>query len=145
MNRTSHFGRGAKTTVASLATSVALVLSLGVGVAPSGASTMKSASPSAFCTTLLSFSKIKQPATTNATTYRKWIKAYLPTWEKLAAEAPASSRKVLGEVVVILKYEQNTTNALKMEAYVTKNTKAWTNGWKAFATDAISCVTSAYG
>lgn len=136
-NRTGHIGLGA--------TSAALVLSLGVGVASSGASTMKSASPSAFCTTLLSFSKIKQPAMSNATTYRKWIKAYLPTWEKLAAEAPAGSKKVLSEVVVILKYEQNTTSALKMEAYVAKNAKAWANGWKAFATSAVSCVTSAYG
>ena len=131
--------------VASVVTSAALELSLGVGVVSSAASSTKWANPSAFCSTRLSLSKIKQPSTTKVSLCRKWIRAYLPTWEKLAAEAPAGSKKVLSGVVVILKYEANQSNALKMQTYIAKDTKAWTNGRRALATDAISCVTSAYG
>lgn len=145
MNRTRKFGRGARTAGASVVTSAALMLSLGVGATSGGASEMKSASPSAFCPTLFALSKIKPPITSNPTSYRKWIKAYLPTWEKLASAAPAGSKKVLVEIVVILKYEANMTNVAKMKAYVAKNTKAWTAGWRAFATATASCVTSAYG
>ena len=145
ITRTRNFGRGATTAFAGVATSAALILSLGVGVASSGASRTKSASPSAFCTTLLSFSKIKEPSTSNLSTYRKWIKTYLPTWEKLASEAPAGTKKVLSEVVVILKFEKNTANVMKEGSFIAKNAKVWAAGWRAFATDAISCVTSAYG
>jgi hypothetical protein len=125
--------------------SVAMAASLGVVAPSSGASTMRSAAPSAFCTTLLSLSKVKPPTTTNAGNYRQWLKTYLPYYQKLAKQAPNSAKTVLNELVALMQYESKTADALKLQKYVSAHTKQWTNGWKAFANAAISCATSLYG
>ena len=125
--------------------SAVLVGSLGVAVPSSSASSVKWAAPSAFCKTLVSLEKVKAPSASNFKTYRSWAKTYLPYYTKLAAQAPKSAKGVLSELVTVLKYESNATSALKLESYVATHTKQWTNGWKAFAKAAVSCVSQMYG
>ncbi len=122
-----------------------LIGSLGVSVPSSGASTVKMAAPSAFCTTLVSLSKVARPASTNLNNYKKWIAAYLPYYQKLAKEAPASAKPVLNGLVTLMQYEGKTASVQALGAYVASHSKQWTNGWRAFATAAISCATSMYG
>lgn len=132
--------------MAAVALSGVLVASGGVVAASSGASTLKYAAPSPYCKTLLSFSAVKSvPSTANLTTYRKWIAIYLPKFEKLDSLAPnASVKRVLDELVSLLKSETNLTSALKLQKYIVKNNKQWTNDWKTFAQSAMTCVTSLY-
>ncbi len=145
MSRMRQLLSSPRTALGGVLASAVLVGSLGVAVPTSGATTMKSASPSAFCKTLMSLSKVHQPATTNATSYKKWLKTYLPIYKKLASQAPKSTTVVLNEFVTVMQYEYKSTNALKLNAYMATHTKQWTNGWKAFTTAIIGCATSMYG
>jgi hypothetical protein len=122
-----------------------LIGSLGVAVPSSGASTVKLAAPSAFCTTLVSLSKVAPPASTNLSNYKKWIAGYLRYYQKLAQEAPASAKPVLNGLVTLMQNEGKTASVQALGAYVATHSKEWTNGWKAFANAAISCATSMYG
>lgn len=123
-----------------------MVASMGVVTTPSGANTVKYAAASPFCKTLMSFSAVKgAPPTTNLTTYRHWIAVYLPKFQKLDSQAPnASVKRVLDELVAVLKSESNLTSATKLDKYIIKNQKQWTNDWRAFASSAVNCVSSLY-
>jgi|GEM_PF-1246330 len=135
-----------RSTISAVALSGALVASVGALASPSGANTVKFAAPSPFCKTLLSFSSMKgAPSTANLTTYRHWIAVYLPKFETLDSQAPnASVKRVLDEIVAVLKSESSLTSAVKLQHYIVKNQKQWTNDWKVFATSAMSCVSSMY-
>ncbi len=145
MTRTRLFNTHSRTAVAGAVAGSVLVVSMGVAVASSGASsTYVSASPSAFCTTLLTF-HAKAPTGTNYKSYRAWAKTYLPFWKKLASEAPnKATKKVLGELVTIVKYEANAKSEAALGKYISTHQTQWTNGWKAFSTAAVSCATSMY-
>ena len=125
--------------------SAVLVGSLGVALPSAGATTLRSATESAFCKTLLSLSKVKHPTAANASSYRTWLKTYLPYYKTLASEAPASAKGVLNELVTVMQYESTTTNSLKLAGYIATHSKQWVNGWKAFATSAVGCATQMYG
>lgn len=127
--------------VGSLAAAVMMV-SLGVMVPSSGAATIRSASPSAFCTTIYTF-HATAPTGINYASYRKWAKANLSFYKKLASEAPnTKTKKVLNELVTILKYEAKQKNLKALAKYIAKNQKQWANGWKAFAGAVLSCAKS---
>jgi hypothetical protein len=143
--RNNHFLSNPRAAIGAAVASAAMVASFGIAVPSSGASTMRSAAPSAFCTTLLQLAKVKAPTTSNLGNYRKWLKTYLPYYRKLAKQAPSSAKKVLGELVTVMQYESKTASALKLEKYISTHSKQWTNGWKAFANAAVSCATSMYG
>lgn len=138
------FGRARGALAAAVAATI-MAGSLGVGIASSGASsTMVVASPSAFCSTLYSF-HAKAPTGTNAKSYHTWAKTYLPLFEKLAAEAPsAGSKRVLNQLVTVLKYEASSSNLKQLAAYIAANHTHWVNGWKAFASDVLTCLKSLY-
>jgi hypothetical protein len=122
----------------------ASLLAMGLGVAPAGASGQLSASESAFCKTLLTF-HAKEPTGSSYKSYQAWAKTYLPFWEKLASEAPSSgSRAVLNELVTVVKYEASAKNYQAIGAYIAAHETWWTNGWKAFAKDVMTCATSLY-
>jgi hypothetical protein len=144
MTRISQLLVSPRSALGAALASAVLIGAWGVAL-PSGATTMKSASPSAFCKTLLSLSKVHPPATTNASSYKKWLKTYLPYYKTLASQAPKSAKGVLTELVTVMQYEVNTTNPLKLNAYIATHSKQWVNGWKAFTTTAIGCATSMYG
>jgi hypothetical protein len=117
---------------------------MGLAIAPAGAARQVSASESAFCKTLISISKFKQPTGTNYKNYQTWAKDYLPYWEKLASQAPANTKNVLNELVTILKYYASSKNLSGLGAYAAAHEVQWTNGWKAFAKDVETCAMSLY-
>jgi hypothetical protein len=122
--------------------SAAMIVSMGVS-APSGASTVKAASPSAFCTTVISFRPKAAPAATSLASYKAWAKTLVPFYEKLASEAPtAASKTVLNGVVVVLKDYTSSASLAKLEGYVAANHAKWTAGTKALAAAIISCAKS---
>ncbi len=123
---------------------IASVLTLGAGAAGAGASTRVLATESAFCHTILTFHS-HAPTGTTYTSYQKWAKTYLPFWEKLASQAPSSgSKRVLGQLVTILKYEATSTNYKTLGAYIASHQTQWIAGWKAFTKDITNCALSAY-
>ena len=143
--RTRHLAANSRFTLGGALATAVLIGSLGVAAPSSGASTVKLAAPSAFCTTLVSLSKGAPPASTDLSNYKKWIAAYLPYYQKLAKEAPTSARPVLNGLVKLMQHEGKTASVQALGAYVADHSKQWTNGWKAFATAAISCATTMYG
>src|SRR5665213_2749542 len=127
--------------VGSLVAAVMMV-SLGVMVPSSGAATIRSASPSAFCTTIYTF-HATAPTGTNSNSYRTWAKTNLSFYKKLASEAPnAKTKKVLNELVTILKYEASQKDMKALSKYIVKNQKYWVKASKSFATAIITCAKS---
>lgn len=145
MTRIKHTLPSSRTAFGGVIASVVLVGSLGLALPTAGATTIRSASESAFCKTLLNLSKVRPPTTANASNYRNWLKTYLPYYKKLASEAPPSARGVLTGLVTLMQYEYKTNNPLKLENYIATHSKQWVNGMKAFATSAIGCATQFYG
>ncbi len=87
----------------------------------------------------------KEPTGTSYKNYQTWAKTYLPFWEKLASEAPSTgSKKVLNELVTILKYYASSKNFSSLGAYAAAHEVQWANGWKAFAKDVETCAVSLY-
>jgi len=126
-----------------LAGAAVLASTLGLGLATSGpaAAATRSAAPSAFCHTLFSVKNYTPPAGSNYQNYRKWIAAYLPWYEKLAAEAPnASVKRVLSQLVAVLKSEDNLSNEKALAYYIGTHETQWASDWKAFAQAEIACV-----
>jgi hypothetical protein len=137
LSPTKKFVFGARATLASAVVLGTLVLSLGVAVPSSSAS-------SKFCSTLLSFeakyaSKDAVPPTTFSK-YKTWAKTLEPFYATLASEAPnAASKTVLGDVATILKYEGTTSSWTKLEAYESANRAKFEAGTKALAKAIESC------
>jgi hypothetical protein len=122
-----------------------LVLSLGVAVASSGAAGTYSAGESGFCKTILGFnSKEAAPKGTSLTDYKAWAKTILPFYEQLASEAPNSgSKKVLSDLVTILKDYEGAASLSKLEAYEVANRAGFMKGTKALSAAIVSCAESA--
>jgi hypothetical protein len=135
---TKRFAFGARATLASAVVLGTLVLSLGISVPSSSASSSK------FCTTLLSFeskyaSKDAVPPT-SFSKYKTWAKTLQPFYATLAAEAPnAASKTVLSDVATILKYESKESSWTKLEAYESANRAKFEAGTKALAKAIESC------
>jgi hypothetical protein len=122
----------------------ASLLTVGVAAGPAGAGTLRVASQSAFCHTILTYHPT-QPKGTSYTSYQKWAKTYLPFWTKLASEAPSGAAKTtLNELVTIIKYEANAKTASAVGAYLAVHQKQWINGWKAVTKAILNCATSLY-
>jgi len=116
---------------------------MGVSSPSASASSIVSASPSAFCTTIISFHSTVPPSVKNLKSYKAWAKTLVPFYEKLASEAPNTATKsVLNEVVVVLKYYENSTSLTKLDASVLKYNAKWEAGSKALAKAIISCAKS---
>jgi hypothetical protein len=137
LSSTRKFVFGVRATLASAVVLGTLILSLGVAVPSSSAS-------SKFCTTLLTFeskyaSKDAVPPTTFSK-YKTWAKTLEPFYATLASEAPnAASKTVLGDVATILKYEASTSSWTKLEAYESANRAKFEAGTKALAKAIESC------
>jgi len=123
--------------------SAVLLVSVGVGTQGASASSYKSASSSAFCTTIYTYHPSSVPSVTNLKSYRKWAASLEPFYETLASEAPnAATKSVLNEVVVVLKYYVSSSNLAKLDASVLKYHAQWTKGSKALAAAIVSCAKS---
>ena len=123
--------------------SATLLVATGLGVPGASAASIKSAGPSAFCTTIISYHPTTPPNPKNLTSYRAWAKSLEPFYESLAKEAPnASTKAVLNEVVVVLKYYVSSSSITKLDASVLKYEAKWKAGAKALAAAIISCAKS---
>lgn len=122
----------------------AVVLATGALLPVALTSSPASASPSAFCTAVFSFNSYpKAPTSLTAAGYHAWAKDLLPYYEKLAATAPnATSKKVLGEIVTILKYYSTSSSYTKLYAYEVAHRAKWIAGTKALAAAIESCAKS---
>lgn len=141
--RNNLLARRSRTAIGGVLASAVLLLSVGVGSPSASASTIKSASESAFCTTIFSFHPKSAPSSTNLTSYKAWAKTLEPFYEKLASEAPnAATKSVLNEVVVVLKYYVDSTSLTKLDASVLKYHAKWEAGAKALASAVESCAKS---
>jgi hypothetical protein len=122
--------------------SAVLLVSMGFGTA-AGASTIQSASPSAFCSTIITYHPTTIPNPKSLTAYKAWAKSLIPFYEKLASEAPnASTKSLLNAVVAVLKYYASSTSLPKLNGYILKYHSKWAAGSKALATAIISCAKS---
>jgi len=142
-NRTKLTGVRARAALGSVLASAVFLVSTGVGAQGASASSFRSASESQFCSTLITFHPTTAPSPSNFKSYRKWAKSLIPFYQKLASEAPnAATKSVLNEVVVVLKYYENSTSLAKLDASVLKYQAKWTKGAKALANAVVSCAKS---
>jgi hypothetical protein len=129
--------------VISVLAPLALLLGSVVAAPPSGASTHQSASSSAFCKTIAKFAVAQPPVYITISTYHVWAKLYLPSYEKLASEAPtASVKKLLDDVVAVMKYEEKATSVSKLQKYVTANSALWKKSVSQLFKSNIACATN---
>jgi hypothetical protein len=123
---------------AALAATTVLLVSL--GVAPSvGAATWRTAAPNPFCQAMISVHP-QPPTGTDYASYRTFAKKYLKYYEKLDARAPnASVRRLLNQVIAIMKVEAVTSNRAKLVAYVSAKQVLWNQEWTLFVKSVVSC------
>jgi hypothetical protein len=141
--RTDFFSGRARGAIGGVLASAVLLVSFGVSTQGASASSFRSASPSAFCTTIFTYHATIAPSPTNLKSYKAWAKSLEPLYEKLASEAPnAATKSVLNEVVVVLKYYVKSSSLAKLDASVLKYDKKWIAGEKALAKAVESCATS---
>ena len=134
---------GARAVIGGVLASATLLISTGLGAPSASASSIKSAAPSAFCTTIISYRPAAVPNPKNLSSYRAWAKSLEPFYETLAKEAPnAATKAVLNEVVVVLKYYASSSSVTKLDASVVKYQAKWKAGAKALAAAIISCAKS---
>jgi hypothetical protein len=133
----------ARAAIGGVLASAVLVVSTGVLAQSASASSYRSASSSQFCSTIITYHPTTVPSPSNLKSYRAWAKSLIPFYEKLASEAPNSATKsVLNEVVVVLKYYQNSSSITKLDASVLKYHAKWEAGAKALANAVIACAKS---
>jgi len=141
--RNNFISGRARGAIGGILASAALLVSMGVSTSGASASSFKSASPSAFCTTIFSYHATAVPSPTNLKSYRAWAKSLEPFYETLASEAPsAASKSVLNEVVVVLKYYVSSSSISKLDASVLKYHAKWAAGTAALAKAIESCAKS---
>ena len=133
----------ARSVVGSGAASGVSMTSMGFGASTSGASTTQCASPSAFCTTTITFRPTALPNPKSLTSCVAWEKSLEPFYEKLASEGPNESTKSLLNVVVAdLKYYVSSSSLPKLNGQILKYQSKWTAGSKALTAAITSCAKS---
>jgi hypothetical protein len=142
--RTRLIVAASRTAIAGVVAAGALVISMGVAVPTSGAAGTYSASEAAFCKTLIGFSAIyakdATPVGTGLTAYHAWAKKLIPLYEQLAAEAPnATTQKLLGEIVTILKDYDTAGSLSKLQKFELANHATYLKGTKALVAAITGC------
>jgi hypothetical protein len=119
----------------------AAVVTAGLALPLALDATPAAASQSAFCTTVFSYRSYAQaPKAYTIAGYHAWAKALVPFYEKLQSEAPTpASKKVLGEIVTILKYYEISATYPKLLAYEASHRAQWIAGTKSLAAAIASC------
>jgi hypothetical protein len=132
---TAHRPRAA---LAAFALSMGLLVSLGVG--PSvGAAALRTAAPNPFCQAMISVHP-QPPTGTDYASYRAFAKKYLKYYEKLDARAPnVSVKRLLNQVIAIMKVEAATSNRAKLAAYVSAKQVVWYEDWTLFIKSIAAC------
>jgi hypothetical protein len=139
----SNFLTGRPRAVIGSVLASALLATVGLGASSASAASIKTATPSAFCTTIISYRPAVAPNPKSLSSYRAWAKSLEPFYEMLAKEAPnAATKSVLNEVVVVLKYYVSSKNVTALDASVLKYQAKWKAGAKALAAAIVSCAKS---
>lgn len=118
----------------------ALLVPMSVSTPPAGAF-----SNSPFCKAVLSWAEHPVPGPTALTMagYRSWVKASLPYYKTMEANAPsAKTKEVLGFVVTVLKAYANSTNLKALTAYEKLHHAQFEADVKVLAAAIKSCATS---
>ena len=120
------------------------VLAAGLILPVTLTATPASASPSAFCSTVFNFKHYPTaPKGITIANYHTWAKMVIPFYEKLQSTAPnAASKKVLGEIVTILKYYSTSSSFANLSAYEATHRAQWIAGTTALAKAIESCAKS---
>jgi hypothetical protein len=138
--RTNFLPARARGAIGGVLASAVLLVSVGVATPSASAATVKSASLSPFCSTIINFRPGVPPSVKNLKSYKAWAKSLIPFYEKLASEAPnAATKAAFKEVVVVLKYYSNSASLAKLDASVLKYNAKWEKGSKDIASAIISC------
>lgn len=117
-----------------------LLVSVGWGAPVASASSVRSATSSAFCTTMFTYQPTAVPSSKYLRTYKTWARSLIPFYEQLASEAPNTATKsVLHEVVVVLKHYVSSTSRAKLDARIHKYRAQWLAGAKALTLAIESC------
>jgi hypothetical protein len=96
-----------------------------------------------FCKTIKTFAVAEPPVFVTISTYHVWAKLYLPSYEKVASEAPNSSvKELLTKIVTILKYEENATSLAKLKTYVVAHSAVWKKSVLQLSESTITCATT---
>jgi hypothetical protein len=130
--------RRPRAALAALATTTVLLVSL--GVEPSvGATAWRTAAPNPFCQAMISVHP-QPPTGTDYASYRTFAKTYLKYYEKLDSRAPnASVKRLLNQVIAIMKVEAATSNRARLAAYVSAKQVLWYQEWTLFVKSIVSC------
>ncbi len=133
--RTKLIVAASRSAIAGVVAAGALVISMGVAVPSSGATSTRSADEATFCKTLINFSLTYKndtvPKGTGLTAYHAWAKKLLPLYEALAAAAPnAGSKKYLNDIVTILKDYDSAASLSKLQADEIANAANYEKGTK---------------
>ncbi len=130
--------------VGALAGALALATSIGIS-APAGANRLIAASPSPFCSTLMTFHPKPPKNSNNWTAYRAFAKSAIPTFERLAATAPnAGTKELMNQLVALLKFDASATSLSAYSTYWRTHLGHWEHDWQEFAAASLSCVKSLY-
>lgn len=126
----------ARTSLLGSVASVLIVVSLG---APAGASSRPVAAPNPFCQAMIAVHP-QPPTGVDYAAYRSFAKRYLAYYEKLDVRAPnVSVRRLLNQVIAIMKVEAATKNSTKLAAYVAAQQVVWFRDWTLFTKSIVSC------
>jgi hypothetical protein len=80
------------------------------------------------------------PTGTDYASYRTFAKTYLKYYEKLDSRAPnASVKRLLNQVIAIMKVEAATSNRARLAAYVSAKQVLWYQEWTLFVKSIVSC------
>jgi hypothetical protein len=141
--RISRIAFARKPVLAAAFATLTLPLLIGATSPSAGATSLQSAGTSAFCTTIKVFAVAEPPKYVTISTYRVWAKLYLPSYEKLASEAPTKSVKtLLNDAVTAMKYEESATSLSKLEKFIVAHRAVWNRGVTAISKSVIACYTS---
>ncbi|HQU25963.1 MAG TPA: hypothetical protein PLS29_02910 [Acidimicrobiales bacterium] len=129
------------TTWKRLGRTAAMAALAGAMAAPLAVGTAGAAPSAAFCAALLHGPKAAPPSTKNLNAYKAWVKAEMPYFQKLAAEAPdTASKKLFNLFVTSLKHEASSTSAKTLAAYWVAHDSQWAKVIKTVAKDSLACV-----
>ena len=124
-----------RTALASGVILATFIVSLGVSVPSSSA-----LGTSAFCKTMFTYKPVAPPSAVTTKGYRKWAKALLPFYEKLATEAPnAKTKVILNEIVTIFKAEASSKSLKGLESYIYTHHANFAKSSKALAGAIVAC------
>lgn len=140
MSRTIRLLTRVRMMIAGSLVAGALLVPMSVSTPPAGA-----LSNSPFCKAVFSWAyhPIPGPTKLSIANYHSWVKATLPYYEQMEANAPnAKTKEILGFLVTVLKAYANSTSLTKLAAYEKLHSARFQSDVKVLAAAIKSCATA---